>query len=78
MFRRLFWFVLGGLAALFGYGWLRRQADQLATKESVDQLIDGLVDRVITVKDKVANTVSDTVNGATGSKRDSTSDDLFK
>ena len=74
MFRRLFWFVLGGLAALFGYGWLRRQADQLATKESVDQFIDGLVDRVVTVKDKV----SDTVNGATGSKRDSTSDDLFE
>jgi hypothetical protein len=46
----------------------------LATKESVDQFIDGLVDRVITVKDKV----SDTVNGATGSKRDSTSDDLFE
>lgn len=46
MFRRLFWFVLGALAALFGYGWLRRQADQVATKESVDQFIDGLVDRV--------------------------------
>ncbi|MEY3615841.1 MAG: hypothetical protein RLZZ518_843 [Actinomycetota bacterium] len=74
MFRRLFWFVLGGLAALFGYGWLRRQADQLATKESVDQFIDSLVDRVITVKDKVSDTVSGTASG----KRDSTSNDLFE
>jgi hypothetical protein len=53
---------------------LRRQADQVATKESVDQFIDGLVDRVMTAKDKV----SDTMGGATGSKRDSTSDDLFE
>jgi len=74
MFRRLFWFVLGALAALFGYGWLRRRADHIATKESVDQFIDGLVDRVMTAKDKV----SDTMGGATGSKRDSTSDDLFE
>ena len=74
MFRRLFWFVLGALAALFGYGWLRRQADHIATKESVDQFIDGLVDRVMTAKHKV----SDTMGGATGSKRDSTSDDLFE
>ena len=74
MFRRLFWFVLGALAALFGYGWQRRQADQVATKESVYQFIDGLVDRVMTAKDKV----SDTMGGATGSKRDSTSDDLFE
>ena len=74
MFRRLFWFVLGALAALFGYGWLRRQADHIATKESVDQFNDGLVDRVMTAKDKV----SDTMGGATGSKRDSTSDDLFE
>ncbi|MBM3656729.1 MAG: hypothetical protein ACKO97_10115 [Actinomycetota bacterium] len=74
MFRRLFWFVLGALAALFGYGWLRRQADQLATKESVDQFIDGLVDRVTAVKEKV----SDTVGGATSGKRDSASDDLFE
>ena len=74
MFRRLFWFVLGALAALFGYGWLRRQADQVATKESVDQFIDGLVDRVMTAKDKV----SDTVGGAAGGKRASTSDDLFE
>jgi len=74
MFRRLFWFVLGAFAALFGYGWLRRQADQVATKESVDQFIDGFVDRVMTAKDKV----SDTMGGATGSKRDSTSDDLFE
>ena len=74
MIRRLVWFLLGGLAALFGYGWLRRQADQLATKESVDEFIDGLVERVITIKDKVA----DTVGGATGGKRDSSSDDLFE
>jgi hypothetical protein len=53
---------------------LRRQADHIATKESVDQFIDGLVDRVMTAKDKV----SDTMGGATGSKRDSTSDDLFE
>jgi hypothetical protein len=32
------------------------------------------VDRVMTAKDKV----SDTMGGATGSKRDSTSDDLFE
>ena len=74
MIRRLFWFLLGGLAALFGYGWLRRQADQLATKEAVDEFIDGLVERVMTIKDKV----SDTVGGATGGKRDSSSDDLFE
>jgi hypothetical protein len=74
MFRRLFWFAIGAIAALFGYGWLRRQADQAATKESVDQFIDGLVDRVIAVRDRV----SDTVGGATGGKRDSASDDLFE
>jgi len=74
MFRRLFWFLFGALAALFGYGWLRRQADQLATKESVDQFIDTLVDRVITVKDKVSDTVSGTASG----KRESTSSDLFE
>jgi hypothetical protein len=59
MFRRLFWFLLGGLAALFGYGWLRRQASQAATKDTVDQFIDGLVDRVIAVKDKVSGSDSD-------------------
>jgi hypothetical protein len=53
---------------------LRRQADQAATKESVDQFIDGLVDRVTAVKEKV----SDTVGGATSGKRDSASDDLFE
>lgn len=68
MFRRIFWFALGGLAALFGYGWLRRQADRAATKESVDQFIDGLVDRVTAVKNRVSD------NGASGSS----SDDLFE
>lgn len=74
MFRRLFWFAVGALAALFGYGWLRRQADRVATKDSVDQFIDGLVDRVTAVKDRV----SDTVGGSSGGERGTSSDDLFE
>jgi hypothetical protein len=74
MFRRLFWFALGGLAALFGYGWLRRQADRATTKESVDQFIDGLVDRVTAVRERVSDTIGGSGNGASGSS----SDDLFE
>lgn len=74
MLRRLFWFLVGALAALVGYGWLRRQAEHAATKESVDKFIDGLVDRVNVVKTKV----SDTVGGATGGNRDTASDELFE
>ncbi len=74
MFRRLFWFVVGALAALFGYGWLRRQADRAATMESVDRFIDGLVDRGTALKEKI----SDTVNGAESGKRSPANDDLFE
>jgi hypothetical protein len=74
MFRRLFWFGVGALAALFGYGWLRRQTDRAATMETVDRFIDGLVDRVTAVKEKV----SDTVSGAESGKRNPANDDLFE
>ncbi|MEY3977907.1 MAG: hypothetical protein EBT17_00455 [Actinobacteria bacterium] len=74
MFRRLFWFALGALAALFGYGWLRRKADSAATKESVDGFIDSLVDGVLAMKERVTQTVG----GASERSRESTSNDLFE
>ncbi|MGA0064242.1 MAG: hypothetical protein ACO3IV_02265 [Ilumatobacteraceae bacterium] len=58
MLRRLFWFLLGALSALFGYGYMRRRAAQAASSLAGDDALDALVDAVLGFKDKVVAKVS--------------------
>jgi hypothetical protein len=71
MLRRLFWFLLGAITALFGYGYMRRQAAQAASRLSTDDPLDAFVDTVLGLKDKIVTMV----NG--GRSADSDASDLF-
>jgi hypothetical protein len=71
MLRRLFWFLLGAVTALFGYGYMRRQAAEAASRLSTDDPLDAFVDTVLGLKDKVVAKVSGVRNA------DSDASDLF-
>jgi hypothetical protein len=71
MLRRLFWFLIGALSALFGYGYMRRRAAQAASRLATDDALDALVDAVLGVKDKVVAKVTG------GRAADSDGTDLF-
>ncbi len=58
MLRRLFWFLLGAITALFGYGYMRRQAAEAASRLSTDDPLDAFVDTVLGLKDKVVGMVT--------------------
>jgi len=71
MLRRLFWFLLGAITALFGYGYMRRQAAQAASRLSTDDPLDAFVDTVLGLKDKIVTMVKG------GRSADSDASDLF-
>lgn len=54
MIRRLFWFFLGALCALFGASWFKKKSAEIGEKMSPENLARSLVEHAVALSKKIA------------------------
>lgn len=53
MFRRLFWFVLGALAGIYGTQWIKRKALEIGDRVTLASVLQAAVDGLKYLIDKL-------------------------
>ena len=63
MTKRLFWFLLGALTAIFGLNYLKKKAQSTADRFSPENIADTLTDVAMSVKDYAVGLWQGVVSG---------------
>jgi len=63
MIRRLFWFLLGAISAIFGLNYMKKKAESTAERFSSENIADTLTDLATSVKDYAVGLWQGVVSG---------------
>ena len=63
MIKRLFWFLLGAISAIFGLNYMKKKAESTAERFSSENIADTLTDLATSVKDYAVGLWQGVVSG---------------